>query len=400
MKPQLLAPAGNLEKLKWAARYGADAVYFGTKFGSLRSFAGNLTFDQAEEGLEFLHSRGKLGYVTLNIYPFSDEYPKIIDTAKTLDSLGADAFIVSDPAVLYQLKKLNLNAALHVSTQANVTSYQSALVYGELGASRVNLARELSLDQIKHIQNQLAGKVETEVFIHGSVCFSFSGRCAISDYLTGYRANRGECKHPCRWKYALVEETRPGEYMPVAEDDRGAYLFNSKELALFSFLPQLIEAGITSFKIEGRMKSIHYIAAVVSFYRQLLDGRAVNEQDALEILNRVPNRGYSCGFIKGSITPEDYRFDKSTSEGDSIFVGNVTDEKINSQPVLEVRNKIHAGETLELLTPDGCLSKTTLDDPLITTGDQQVDFANNSQFILLSQNLPPYSILRRVQKDG
>lgn len=299
MKPQLLAPAGNLEKLKWAARYGADAVYFGTKFGSLRSFAGNFTFDDAAEGLEFLHSRGKVGYVTLNIYPFSDEYSKIVETAKTLDSLGADAFIVSDPGIVCELKGLGLNAAVHVSTQANVVSYQSALVYGELGASRVNLARELSLEQIKEIQEQVVGKIETEVFVHGSVCFSFSGRCAISDYLTGYRANRGECKHPCRWKYSLVEETRPGEYMPVFEDDRGAYLFNSKELALFSFVPQLIEAGVTSFKIEGRMKSIHYIAAVVSFYRQLIDGREVSEDEGLEILNRVPNRGYSCGFIKG-----------------------------------------------------------------------------------------------------
>ena len=235
MKPQLLAPAGNLEKLKWAVRYGADAVYFGAEFGSLRSFAGNFTTSDAEEGLRLLHSQGKKGYVALNIYPFSDEYEKIIDSAKSLDDMGADAFIVSDVGVLSELKKLGLKASMHISTQANTTSYQTVLAYKELGAKRVNLARELSLEKIKDIQRGIEGQIETEVFIHGAVCFSYSGRCAISDYLTGFSANRGECKHPCRWKYALVEEKRDGEYMRVFEDERGLYFFNSKDLALFEF---------------------------------------------------------------------------------------------------------------------------------------------------------------------
>lgn len=398
MKPELLAPAGNLEKLKWAVRYGADAVYFGCEFGSLRSFAGNFTIEDAAKGLDFLHTHGKAGYVTLNIYPFSDEYDKIIETAKTLDSAGADALIVSDLGVLTELAKLNLNADLHISTQANTTSCQTVLAYKKLGAKRVNLARELSFDQIKQIAQKAKDQIETEVFIHGSVCFSYSGRCAISDYLTGYQANRGQCKHPCRWKYALVEEKRPGQYMPVAEDKRGLYLFNSKELALFEFVPKLAEAGVTSFKIEGRMKSIHYIASVVSFYRQVIDGKEFTPAQGTELLNRVPNRGYSTGFMKGAIGPDDYSTGQSKSNAQSIFVGNVTEEKHNGRCVLEVRNKIHAAEKLEALTPDGDLSQTTLPDPLTTTDGQTVEFANNSQFVLLNDPLPTYTILRKIKK--
>lgn len=398
MKPELLAPAGNLEKLKWAAAYGADAVYFGVEFGSLRSFAGNFTFEQARAGLEYLHRHNKKGYVTLNIYPFSNEYGKIIETAKRLDDSGADAFIVSDVGVLSELVKLKLNAAIHISTQANTTSYQAVVAYKQLGAKRVNLARELSFEQVKTIQEHLAGQIETEVFIHGSVCFSYSGRCAISDYLTGFGANRGQCKHPCRWKYALVEEKRPGQYLPVFEDERGLYLFNSKELALFEFVRQLSEAGVSSLKIEGRMKSVHYIAAVVSFYRQLLDGKNFTEAQAMELLNRIPNRGYSAGFMKGGIGPEDYQIHQSTSTGQSIFVGNIIDRKIDGCSVVEVRNKIVEGETLEVLTPDGLLSHITMPMPLRTTDGLTAEFVNNGQFTLLERQLPVYTILRRVNK--
>lgn len=393
---ELLAPAGDLEKLKWAAIYGADAVYFGTEFGSLRSFAGNLSLDDAATGLNFLHSRNKKGYVTLNIYPFSDEYDRIISIAGELDDMGADAFIVADMGVLMTLRKLDLKAELHISTQANTTNYQAVLAYKELGASSVNLARELSLEKIRVIQEKTRGKVKTEVFIHGAVCFSYSGRCAISDYLAGHSANRGECKHPCRWKYALVEETRPGRYMPVFEDERGLYLFNSKDLALFEYVAALTEMGMNAIKIEGRMKSIHYIATVVSFYRQLLDGKEFSRKEALEILNRIPNRGYSTGFIKGFVDNNDYETGKSTSYSESIFVGNILEEKVDSRCVLEVRNKIFAGEELEKLSPDGSLTTIHMPVPLTTTDNQQAEFANNSQFILLEQELEPYTILRRI----
>jgi putative protease len=396
-KPQLLAPAGSLEKLKWAATYGADAVYFGTTFGSLRSFAGNLTLAEAETGIKFLHAQNKKAFVTLNIYPFTDEYDKLLQTAKDLDALNVDALIVADLGLISLLKKENIKAPIHVSTQANTTSYQTALAYKPLGASRVNLARELSIDQIEQITQKLQNEIETEVFIHGSVCFSYSGRCAISDYLTGHRANRGECKHPCRWKYSLVEEKRPGEYIPVFEDDRGLYLFNSKEIALFQYVDRLAAANVTSLKIEGRMKSIHYIATTVSFYRQVIDGRKFTRDQALELLTRIPNRGYSEGFIKGSITPDDYSVGKSLSAANSIFVANVTARDENNTGTLEVRNKIHAADTLEVLSPDGQLSKIKMPDPLITTSNKELPYANNSQFLKLKNSPPPYSILRKIK---
>ncbi len=395
---ELLAPAGNLEKLKWAAAYGADAVYFGTEFGSLRSFAGNFSLDDAAAGLEFLHAQGKRGYVALNIYPFSDEYARITETARILDDMGVDAIIVSDMGVLIELKKLGLKAGIHISTQANTTSYQAVLAYRDLGAKRVNLARELSLEQIEKIKHKTKGQIETEVFIHGAVCFSYSGRCAISDYLAGHGANRGECKHPCRWKYALVEETRPGQYMPVFEDKRGTYLFNSKDVALFEFVPALQDAGVDSIKIEGRMKSIHYIASVVWFYRQVLDGRKFLPEEGFELLNRISNRGYSYGFMKGAINSDDYDVKRSGSQGESTFVGNTTEEQIGGMRVVQVRNKIYAGEQLEVLSPGGSLGMTTMPKPLKTTGGRHVDLANNPQFILLEQDIKfkPYTILRRV----
>ena len=398
-KPELLAPAGTLEKLKWAVAYGADAVYFGAEFGSLRSFAGNFSLNDAQEGLGYLHQHGKKGYVTLNIYPFSDEYNKLTTLAQQLDEMGADAFIVSDMGVLAELKKLNLKVALHISTQANTTSWQTVLAYKDLGAKRVNLARELSLEQIQDIQDHVSGQVETECFVHGAVCFSYSGRCAISDYLTGFRANRGECKHPCRWQYSLVEEKRPGEYMPVFEDERGLYFFNSKELALFEHLPQLAAAGVNSFKIEGRMKTVHYLATVVSFYRQVIDGKQFTQEKGLKLLGRIPNRGYSTGFIKGTVKPDDYSVGKSLSGAESVFVGNVIDCDCGVATV-EVRNKIHAGDTLEVLKPDGSLSEITLPDPLTDSKGQYLEFANNSQYILLTESLPEYTILRRIKENA
>ena len=317
-------------------------------------------------------------------------------TAATLDEMGVDALIVSDLGLFMELKKMDLRAALHISTQANSMNYQTVLAYGELGARRVNLARELSLEQIREIQQVTAGRVETETFIHGAVCFSYSGRCAISDYLAGFRANRGECKHPCRWKYALMEETRPGQYMPVFEDERGLYLFNSKELALFEFVRDLKKVGVNSMKIEGRMKSIHYIATVVSFYRQVLDGKEFSREQGLELLNRIPNRGYSTGFMKGKIDDSDYARESSTSRAESVFVGNVTEETMEGRQVVRVRNSIEGGEELEALSPDGNLTTVKMPELLTTSLGLQVASANNSQNIVLDITLQPYTILRRV----
>jgi len=296
------------------------------------------------------------------------------------------------------LKKNKLKTALHISTQANCTSRQTAATWNGLGASRVNLARELSLQQIAEIQKSLYRSVEIEVFIHGAVCFSYSGRCAISDYMTGYRANRGQCKHPCRYQYYLVEEKRPGKYMPVFEDNRGLYLFNSKDLALFEYIPQLTDLGIASFKIEGRMKSLHYIATVVSFYRRLMDGRPFTKKQALDWLGRVPNRGYTAGFMKGDFGPDDYASDQSVSQGTSRFVANVTESGPDGCTI-RVRNTICAGDTLEVLTPDGSPSTITLPAPLHTAEGRPLDSAKNEQRLALPFPLPPYTILRKVLPD-
>ncbi len=397
MKPELTAPAGTYEKLIWAVRYGADAVYFGTQFGSLRAYAGNFTLDQAAEGLEFLHKKGKKGYVALNIYPFSDEYDQLLKIAGRLSDANADAFIVSDLGLICELKKAGIKTPIHISTQANTTSSQTVLAYSQLGAWRVNLARELSFEQVKQICKDTAHTgIELEVFIHGAVCFSYSGRCAISDYLTGRKANRGECTHPCRWNYYLVEEQRPNEYFPVFEDERGQYLFNCKDLALFEFVEPLKKAGVASFKIEGRMKSVHYIASVVSLYRQLIDGGKISDEACLKLLSRVKNRGYSAGFMKGSIEPEDYNYQKSQSNSGAIFVGDITEEKSEGS-VCFVRNKIFAGEKLEVLTPTGDIFEIITSKPLKTIDGESVEFVNNPQKILLEQKLPAYSIIRRIQ---
>ncbi len=392
---ELLAPAGNLEKLVFAERFGADAVYFGLKQFSLRSYAGNFSLSEAEIGLNHLHSHGKKGYCTLNIYPFEEEYPALVDAAVALDDMGVDGLIVSDLGVLDTLRRKGIKTPLHVSTQANTLSPQTIAVWHRLGASRVNLARELSFDRIeKLVPTAVRLGIETEVFVHGSICFSYSGRCAVSDYLTGRQANRGACTHPCRWQYHLVEEKRPGEYMPVFEDTRGTYFFNSRDLALFKYVPSLVDIGITAFKLEGRMKSIHYIAQVVSLYRRILDGEDLSVETVLGLLGRVKNRGYTEGFMKGDIGPSDYKLKKSTPGSNAIFLGNIVEEA-SAEVVLNIRNKVYAGETVEVLKTDGSVAELSLPDPLVDTDGIDYSHASHGTRIRLPYRLPPYSILRR-----
>ena len=393
-KVELLAPAGDMERLEYAAMYGADAVYFGVKDFSLRNFAGNFTLEEADVALKFLHGMGKKGYVTLNIYPYSEEYTDLVNIAKGLESVHADAFIVSDLGVLNELKKAGIKTPLHISTQANTMSAQTIMAYAELGAKRVNLARELSIERIADIQSKVKGKVETEVFIHGAVCFSYSGRCAISDYMTGRKANRGECTHPCRWKYAVVEETRPGEYYPVIEDERGLYLFNNKDLALFPYIKQLSDIGVTSFKIEGRMKTIHYISTVVSLYRKLIDGAKLSDEDVMKTLYKVSNRGYTLGFMKGGVTSEDYAWDDNKPKATTMFVANVIEA--GKPSTVRVRNRIKVGDTLEVLSPDGKLKEIKISAPIKFQDGTTKDVVQNEDIIMIEQELPKYSILRRV----
>lgn len=391
---KLLAPAGNMEKLKVAVAYGADEVYFGLKQFSLRNFAGNFSLEQAEEALQYLHAHHKPGYVALNIYPFEDEYQQLVETANALHEINADGIIVSDLGVIHQLKQANVKIPIHISTQANTLSPQTVMAYHSLGASRVNLARELSLKQIQTLQQNIEG-IETEVFIHGSVCFSYSGRCAISDYTTGRRANRGECTHPCRWQYTLIEKERPDDLIPAAEDDRGLYLFNSKDLALFSYVDDLKKAGVSALKIEGRMKSIHYLASVISLYRKVLDGAKVTEEQALTSLSRIMNREYSTGFMKGSITPDDYRFHNNNTQSQSKFLGIVTHSAPN-HCYMDIRNRIEAEMEVEILTPNGDSFTKTLPEMLSDSDENQSKILNHGKTLSLPFSLPEYAIIRKI----
>ncbi len=397
--PELLAPAGNLEKLKVAAAFGADAVYFGLDRFSLRSYAGNFSMNDAETGLTYLHTLGKKGYAALNIYPFEQEYQELVKSALELSEIGIDGLIIADLGVFFALKKAGVKVPLHISTQANTVSPQTVSAWRDLGASRVNLARELSFEQIASLQQAVSG-IETEVFVHGAVCFSYSGRCAISDYLTGRRANRGECTHPCRWQYSLVEEKRPGEYMPVKEDNRGLYFFNSKELALFPWLSRLSKVGVASFKIEGRMKSIHYLAGVVSLYRRVLDGYELNEEDGFRLLGRIMSRGYSYGFMKGAITEDDYRFDNSAPYATSKFLGIIIpkqkEDTNQNRCLLDVRNQIIAGEQVEYLTPAGEIGMLSFPEYLETVNGEILKEAHHTKILSVPFCLPDYSIIRRV----
>jgi U32 family peptidase len=394
---ELLAPAGDMEKLEWAAAYGADSVYFGMKDFSLRSFAGNFSLEEADTAMKYLHGKNKKGYVTLNIYPYSNEYNGIIKLAKELEGMKADAFIISDLGVINELKRNGIKTPIHISTQANTMSYQTILAYKELGAKRVNLARELSLEQIKEIQNNLKGEVETEVFMHGSVCFSYSGRCAISDYMTGRRANRGECTHPCRWKYYLVEETREGQFYPVFEDNRGLYFFNNKDLALFPFVKELMNIGVNSFKIEGRMKTIHYVASVVSLYKRIMNGEDIPTEESLTLLSRVNNRGYSSGFMKGGITPEDYSQGDNSTNSTSTFVANYLSHTKDGT-ILRVRNRIFAGDKLEVLSPDGKTSEMEMPKPFTKRDGTHSAIVQNEDEIIIKGQVQPYSLFRKVKE--
>lgn len=347
-KTELLAPAGNLEKLKIALKYGADAVYMGDKTFSLRGGTDNFTKEELEEGIKYAHELGKKAYATVNIYANNEDLEKLPAYVRFLDKIEADGAIVSDPAVVQIIKKETKNLPVFLSTQTNTTNYLSAKFWEEQGISRIILARELSLIEIKEIKKQT--NLELEIFIHGSVCISHSGRCYISKYLLDRDANRGECTHPCRWNYHLMEETREGEYFPVFEDNRGTYIYNSKDLCLMPRIKDLIETGIESFKIEGRMKSVHYLATVVSVYRAAIDSyfndpkNFIVKDEWLAELFKVKNRGYFLGFVDGKPSLESMSIDKADNDNIKYkFCGQVLED---SQVL--VKNQIKLDDNIEI----------------------------------------------------
>ena len=352
---ELLAPAGNLEKLKIAVHYGADAVYFGGQEFSLRAHAGNFSESEMEEAVNFAHDHGARAYVTVNIFAHNRDMKKIPEYLMWLSEIGADALIISDPGI-FRIARTTVPAIpIHVSTQANTTNLESAIFWKQAGASRVNLARELSLEEIREIAG--GSGIETEVFVHGALCISYSGRCMLSLYMTGRDANQGACAHPCRYRYALQEEKRPGVYFPVEEDERGVYIFNSRDLCLINRLPELIDAGVNSLKIEGRMKGIFYVAGVVRAYRTALDW--VLEQRArshemlkvpeefMEELKPLGSRGYTENFIDGPPDSDDMLYQGRSA--DQTFSPAAVVVKAGNIPLLRVGHILRPGDRLEYM---------------------------------------------------
>jgi len=354
-KIELLAPAGNMEKLQVALAYGADAVYLGGKFFGLRAFSDNFTDDEIRTAVELTHSFGKKLYVTVNIFPRSDEIDRLPTYLRFLSASKVDGLLVADLGVFRSARKIIPEMPLHVSTQANTVNWAAALAWQEMGAKRVVLGREASLADIHRIRKET--DLELESFIHGAMCISYSGRCLMSAYISNRSANRGECTHPCRWKYSLVEETRPGEYFPVIEDEYGTYILSSRDLCLIGQIPELADAGISCFKIEGRMKSSHYLATVVQVYRAALDAYA-NAPDKFEVstswldeLGKISDRGFTTGFFDGRPDASGQTY---TGSADNIqdFAGIVQYyDETDQMAGIEQRNRLKIGDTIEVLRP-------------------------------------------------
>jgi putative protease len=356
--PELLAPAGNYEKLVTAVHYGADAVYLGGPSFSLRAKAGNFDADTMREGVRYAHGHGVKVYATVNILAHNDDLAGLDQYLRELGAIGVDALIIADPGILMRARTLVPQLPLHLSTQANVTNRLAAAFWLDQGPARLNLARELSLAEIREIRRAVAG--ELEVFVHGALCISYSGRCMLSNYMTGRDANRGNCAHPCRYSYALVEEKRPGQYFPVEEDQRGTYIFNAKDLCLLKALPELVAAGVDSLKIEGRMKSIFYVGGTVRVYRPALDflrglpaeswrrPEAIRLPEVLlEELLKTGTRGTSDNFLRRRPGSEEmlYATPRATQPCEPVAVIR----RAGDRPLVEVRNTLASGEAVEYM---------------------------------------------------
>ena len=356
---ELLAPAGDLEKLKTAILYGADAVYFGGEMFSLRAGAGNLSIEEMKEGIAFAHERGKRCYLTVNIFAHNEDIEPLTTYLEQIKDLGLDAFIVSDPGIVDLIQEVIPGAEIHLSTQANMTNYRTAGFWHKMGVKRLVLARELTLPEIRQIRENIPQEMEIEAFVHGAMCISYSGRCLLSNFMIERDANRGMCAHPCRWKYALVEEKRPGEYYPVEEDQRGTYILNSRDLCMIEHIPDIVNAGIMSAKIEGRMKSIFYVATVVHAYRKAIDAYFTDpegysfDQSWMTELKKVSHREFTTGFYFHQPTNLDQNYQTSAYTREYSFVGLVKeyDEKTGFA-LVEQRNKMTVGEEIEIFGPD------------------------------------------------
>ncbi len=413
-KPELLIPASSLEVLKTAIRFGADAVYIGGEAFGLRAKAKNFTMEEMEQGIIFAHNHGKKVYVTANIIAHNGDLQGAREYFKELSAINPDALIISDPGMYMIAKEVCPQIERHISTQANNTNYLTYQFWWEQGAKRVVSARELSLQEITQIRQQIPAEMEIESFIHGAMCISYSGRCLLSNYLTGRDANRGACTHPCRWKYAVVEETRPGEYMPIYENERGTYIFNSKDLCMIEYIPEMIQAGIDSFKIEGRMKTALYVAAVARTYRKAIDDYFVSEQKYRENINwykeeiaKCTYRRFTTGFYFGRPDESTQVYDHNTYVNEYTYLGIVEEVSLREENgdkremvCISQRNKFSVGDRIEIMKPDGNNVETTVMAIYTEEGEKMESAPHPKQVLWLSlSELPSQYDLLRV-KNG
>lgn len=388
-KIELLSPAGNYEKLDMVYRYGADAAYIGGKMFNLRAFADNFNDDELEKAVKLAHSLNKKLYVTLNIIPHNNDLERMPEYVKYLDTLGLDGIIVADMGV-FQIVKENSNIPINISTQASNTNWASVKMWKDLGAKRVILAREVSIKEIREIRDKVPD-IELEAFVHGAMCMSISGRCLLSNYMTGRDANRGACAQPCRWKYNLVEEKRPGQYFPIGEDERGTYIMNSKDLCTVEFLDQMIDAGLDSLKIEGRMKGIYYAATTTKIYRQAIDEfynkKWEFKQKWLDELMTISHRNYTSGFYFKKPGTEDHNYDSSAYKHTHKLVAKVLKDLGDNHYLLEVRNKLNVGDEVEVIQPKGDPIKITFPKMQNNKNGESIESANPNTIIKIKTTL-------------
>ena len=404
--PELLIPASSLEVLKTAVMFGADAVYIGGEAFGLRAKAKNFSMEEIREGIAFAHAHDVKVYITANILAHNGDLSGVRAYFEELKEIRPDALIISDPGVFMIAREVCPEIDIHISTQANNTNYGTYQFWHQLGARRVVTARELSMAELKEIREKAPADLEMETFIHGAMCISYSGRCLLSNYFTGRDANRGACTHPCRWKYAIVEETRPGEYMPVYENERGTYIFNSKDLCMIEHIPELIDSGIDSFKIEGRMKTALYVATVARTYRKAIDDYLESPELYREnmdwYLDQISNctyRQFTTGFFYGKPDHESQIYDSNTYVKEYTYLGIIGDVAEDGRIHIEQRNKFTVGEQIEIMKPNGDNIVTTVLSIRNDDGEEMESAPHSKQslWILLDRQGAQYDLLRRKE---
>ncbi|MGL6173588.1 MAG: peptidase U32 family protein [Cellulosilyticaceae bacterium] len=407
-KIELLAPAGSLETLKIAVLYGADAVYMGGDHYGLRAKAKNFGPTEMAEGIQFAHEHGVKVYVTANIFAHNTDFEGMKDYFISLEQMGADGIIVADPGVFSIAREAVPNMEIHISTQANNTNYHTANFWIAQGAERIVMARELSFEEVKEIRDHIPNHVSIEAFVHGAMCMAYSGRCLLSNYMTNRDANHGECAQPCRWKYHVVEETRPGEYMPIEENERGTYIYNSRDLCLIEFIPELVESGIYSFKIEGRMKTPLYVATVVKAYREAIDTYLKDpaEYEAkktyfFEEAGKASHREFTTGFYEHKPTSDDQTYTHNSYVRNYEFSGMILDyDKETGMLTIEQRRKFSVGDEVEILQPVGPCIKHIVTEMWDVEGNSIESAPHPKQIIKfkVNQEISTPAILRKMDQ--